>query len=63
MTIQLAGAVDQPTEPTLVVRPMPMVLPERHRIDVRSADGTSLIAFDGVIDRTTRLRPSPGDDG
>ena len=33
VTIQLAGAVEQPAEPTLVVRPMPMVLPERHRID------------------------------
>ena len=52
-----------PTEPTLVVRPMPMVLPERHRVDVRSTDGTSLIAFDGIIDRTTQLNASSGDDG
>jgi hypothetical protein len=63
VTVQLTGAVEQPTEPTFVVRPMPMVLPERHRIDVRSTDGTSLIAFDGVIDRTTQLAASPSDDG
>ncbi len=63
VTIRLAGAIEQPADATLVVRPMPMVLPERHRIDVRSTDGTPLIDFDGVIDRTSRLRPSPGDDG
>jgi hypothetical protein len=63
VTITLAGEVERPSEPTLVVRPMPMVLPERHRIEVRAADGTSLIAFDGVIDRTTRLDPSTNADG
>ena len=63
VTIQLAGVIEQPTEPTLVVRPMPMVLPERHRIAVRSTDGTSLVAFDGVIDRTTEFNPSTVADG
>jgi hypothetical protein len=63
VTIALVGQVERPAKPTLVVRPMPMVLPERHRVAVRSSDGGSLIAFDGVIDRTSQLATSSGDDG
>ncbi len=63
VTIRLTGTIDEPADPRLVVRPMPLVLPERHRIDVRTTDGTVLIAFDGVIDRTTSFDASSRDDG
>ena len=63
VTIRLTGTVDRSTDPTLVVRPLPLVLPERHRIDIRSDDGTTLIAFDGVIDEPRRLDASSDTDG
>jgi hypothetical protein len=61
LTIRLAGNIDTSIEPTLVVRPMPLVLPEQHRIDVRHADGSPLIAFEGVIDRPQRFDSSDND--
>lgn len=63
VTIRLTGTIEQPDEPTLVVRPMPLALPEQHRIDVRRTDGTPLLAFDGVVDRTTRFEALPGGEG
>ena len=55
VTVDLAGTIDASVDGELAVRPMPMVLPEHHRIDVRTTDGRQLVAFDGVIDRPQRL--------
>lgn len=63
ITIRLTGSIERPTSPTLVVRPMPLVIPEHHRVDVRSTDGTPLISFDGAIDQTRRLDGSSRGDG
>jgi hypothetical protein len=67
VNIHLTGTSQQsggPTSgPTLVVRPMPLVLPENHRIDVRTRGGGSLISFEGVIDEPRRFGTSPGADG
>lgn len=46
----LTGAVESPGEYTLAVRPLPLVVPEHHRIDVSTVDGRNLVTFEGVID-------------
>lgn len=63
ITIRLTGTIERTTDPSLVVRPLPLVIPERHRVDVRSTDGTPLISFDGVIEQARRLDGSTRTDG
>lgn len=49
------GQLEFPDGYTLARRPQPMVIPEVEQIDVSSADGSSLIAHDGVADRPSVL--------
>jgi hypothetical protein len=56
VTVDVSGTIDASVDSELAVRPMPLVLPEHHRIDIRDTDGRQLVAFDGVIDRPERFR-------
>ncbi len=55
VTVELTGTIDASADGELAVRPMPLVLPEHHRIDVQTTDGRQLVDFDGVVDRPLRL--------
>ncbi len=48
---EYVGELDLPLGYTLAVRPQPLVLPERHAIDVASANGDILIERSGVAER------------
>jgi len=58
MTVQLTGSIAG-AEYRLAVRPMPLVVPEHHRIEVRTTDGSELVGFDGIIDRSRIFSPNP----
>ena len=55
LTVTLAGTLAPSVDSELVVRPMPLVLAEHHRVDVRTTDGRQLVAFDGIVDQPTRI--------
>lgn len=58
MTVELNGTIAG-GEYRLAVRPMPLVVPEQHRIEVRATDGRELVAFEGTIDRSQIFQSAP----
>jgi hypothetical protein len=62
ITAEILGTV--PTDRyALALRPHPLVAPERLAVDVRRADGTALVAFDGVSAERTVLEAAPDRSG